>query len=140
MIDVYIREARVDDVNFIINSWIKSFEKYMYLVPKPMYYAGQRKLITRVMARGKCFVASNHENRDQIFGWIIYESIADTEVLHYVYVKHPYRRYGIGNQLLQIMRRDNSIPCIATSITPYLDYVKKKWNIVYNPYLLLGDH
>lgn len=139
MIDVYVREAKMDDLNFIKNSWIKSFEKYMRSVPRPFYFAGQNKLAIQLLGKSRCYVAANPDNLEQIFGWILFEKLAGTEVMHYIYVKHPYRRYGIGSQLLKMMRSDVIEPCIATFWTNYMDFIKDKWNVVYNPYLLLGE-
>lgn len=138
-VDIYIREADYKDINFIKNSWEKSFEKVMKQVPQTLYTRGQQRLMAKLMARSTCFVACNPDELTQIYGWMLFEKLGEIGVLHYIYVKHPYRRYGIGSQLYSMLERDKSVPCIATHTTLYLNHIKDKWNLTFNPYILLGD-
>jgi hypothetical protein len=43
--------------------------------------------------------AVSKDDPDQIFGWVCY---APDKILHYIYVKHPFRDLGIANKLLEL--------------------------------------
>lgn len=137
--EIYIREAETKDLSFIKNSWEKSFEKVMHAVPRESYHRGQQKLMNRLISKSFCYVSCSHEDLNQIFGWMLFEKIKDIGILHYIYVKHPYRRYGIGSALYQMLERDKAYPCIASHRTLYLDHIKDKWNVTFNPYILFGE-
>ena len=138
-IECYIREAENRDINFIKNSWQKNFASSMKHVPLQIYHKNQDKLITKLMGRSTCYVACNPEDFYQIFGWILFDTLEDLGILHYIYVKHPFRRYGIASVMLGLIKYDKSYPIIATHYSHGLDDLKKKFNITFNPYFLLGD-
>ena len=138
-IDLFIREPEPGDQNFINNSWLKSFEKPMAAVPKELYRKGQMKLMARLMEESTCYIACSPEELTQIYGWMVFGKIGDIGMLHYIYVKHPYRRFGIGGKLFSMLICDKSVPVIATHATMYLDHIKDKWNLTYNPYMLLEN-
>lgn len=138
-VDIYIRESDSSDTNFIINSWIKSYRVVMEDVEAPIYYKNQEKLIRRLMDKSKCYMAVNPHDLYQIYGYIMFDNLDEIGILHYIYVKNPYRRFGIGGDLFNMIDFDKKYPCIATHNTRYLGHVKNKWNITYNPYFLIGD-
>lgn len=137
-VEIFVRSADGNDINFIKNSWEKSFEKTMKAVPREIYHRGQQKLMNQLMAKASCYVACSPEDNNQIFGWMLFEKIKDIGILHYIYVKHPYRRYGIGKSLYNCLDRNDQYPCIASHKTLYLEYIQDKWNLTYNPYILIG--
>lgn len=111
----------------------------MASVPKELYRSGQMKLMARLIQSCSCYVACAPEELTQIYGWMVFEKIGEIGVLHYIYVKHPYRRFGIGGKIFSMLECDRTVPVIATHATMYLNHVKDKWNLTYNPYMLLEN-
>lgn len=139
-----MRYATEGDQNFIINSWLKSYRDSNFADPitSDVYFKQHRSLIIDMLSDGVTIVACNPDSTDQIFGWVnAIPSEVGITVFNYVYVKHPYRRLGIGGMLrreaLHKCNHDMELPALATHSTRMLiDLLSDKWNIIYNPYLI----
>lgn len=136
MIETYIRQPNQDDLGFIYNSWLKSFRQTVPSIDKPIYFIEQRKIIDKIFDRSKIYISCNPEHLDQIFGYVIFdESPRKFTIVHYVYVKHPYRRLGIGDELMNLIDK-KPVPFVGSHTSRCFDFIKDKWDIVFNPYIL----
>jgi len=103
---VVIREAVADDVGFIMSSWKRSWRvsPWAGCVRNDEYYASIGSTIEGLVARGAYFlvaVPAGGPNLSRIMGWCCAEVLGDgTCAIHYVYVKDPYLRLGIGEKLV----------------------------------------
>ena len=98
-----LREPRPADMPFIMDSWQRSFSRSPFagVVPNSKWLENSRALVTSLLARGaKVVVACNPEDEDQILGWACAEQDEYKCVVHYVYVKDPYRKDGLSTELL----------------------------------------
>jgi GNAT superfamily N-acetyltransferase len=129
---VIIRIAEIGDEGFIFHSWLKSYRGSAAAqnITNPRYFAGQHALITRLLGRSKILVAANPEDPSQICGWIVYEPKAPIPVLHYVYVKHPFRRNGIARELIAQMECDTFFFTHSTEAVKQLTA-----RAIFDPYL-----
>lgn len=106
MKDLYqIRSAQPEDVNFILNSWLMSYRHSPFAkgVLKDVYFKKHHEFVKACLARSAVFCAVSKDDTTQIYGWVCIEPPTGhelTRALHYVYVKHPYRNFGIGSSLL----------------------------------------
>lgn len=106
---VAIRLARPSDVNFILNSWLKSYRSSYAVkgVCDTIYYREQKRIIMALVNKPgmALFVASDPDDANEIFGWLCAEqraaSASPTLVVHYAYVKQAFRRLGILRALLE---------------------------------------
>lgn len=88
-----IRDHKPSDLNFIFDSWMKSWRtsRWAGLIPNNMYYDVTRTIIEDLLARGsKLRVAFIAEYPDAIIGWACHEMKDGSPVLHYLHVKEPY--------------------------------------------------
>jgi GNAT superfamily N-acetyltransferase len=101
---IEIRQGNSSDANFILNSWLKSYRESEFGsdIPKHTYFVGHHELVTKAIQRSQVFCAVSKEDSSQIYGWICLEPGKESKVpsLHYCYVKHPYRGWGIARSLL----------------------------------------
>lgn len=89
-----IRDYRASDFNCIVSQWIKSHRD---CGTTKIHDGELRRRITSLLQDQSRFrVSCDPEDDDQILGWVC----ADAPVLHYLYVKQPFRRQGIARQLL----------------------------------------
>jgi GNAT superfamily N-acetyltransferase len=101
---VALRTIKPQDLNFIFDSWMKSWRtsKYAGVTPNHMYYDVQRTLIEGLIARGATLLVAHPLGRDDvILGWACGEEKDGASVLHYLYVKDPFLGHGISEQLLE---------------------------------------
>lgn len=98
---VVIRPARPADVPLILSSWLRSYHDAPGVenIPNDVYFAdtGHHGIVTRLLATAQTFVACAEDDSDNIQGWAC---DGGQSLLHYVYVKAPFRRIGIAKLLL----------------------------------------
>lgn len=94
---IEIREATDADFPFILDSWRKSYrEVHATRFPKIPFGPIFDERTKRLRGRANWLVACAPDDRDYIFGWIC----GEPPMLHYVYVKKPYRGYGVAKRLI----------------------------------------
>ena len=176
---VQIRCGRDSDLSFMIQSWLRSHcrSDFARRIPRPHYMANHHGIVVQLMLNsaqsngqnsatergivdcinsgkelksGGVWVACNPDDPDQIFGYLV----GEPRVLHYIYVKAPFRRNGIARKLVarcfgsemsknQVQKTKNTEhPAETMAIshhTAMMDLMKMEAN--YDPYCLfkLGD-
>lgn len=101
--DLLVRPSTAADAAFILDSWLKSYRTALDHVPGPIYWRFQRETVERLLSRSEVLVACNPESPEQVFGYAVAESRGPVRVIHYLYVKHPFRGMGIGRSLLGLI-------------------------------------
>ena len=104
------------DVSFIFNSWLKSFRKspLTHNVNSTIYFTEHHKTIEKLLKTNETLVACNEHDPSQIFGYICAGRYQGVFVVHYIYVKHPYRGLGLAKGLFQSFKHDPSVACMYT--------------------------
>lgn len=141
---VILRGADADDVSFIYSSWLRCFHDtstWAQQMPRRIFFDNHKKVIEKVLAESNVVVAANPEDPGQIFGYVVFQpSVGKVAVLHWVYVKEPFRRLGIAADLFAVAKRiaehDELLPVVGTHYNLRWDVLATKWNLVFNPYLL----
>tara|TARA_R110002126_G_scaffold287977_1_gene441119 strand:- start:310 stop:711 length:402 start_codon:yes stop_codon:yes gene_type:complete len=124
------RPASADDMNFILNSWLKSYKDSVICenIPANIYYEEHKKTVETHIANSSIIMAVNPEDPDQIFGYCVYEA---PMTLHYMYVKYPFRKFGIGKDLYL----EAGSPTIVSHLPRDYKTLKKKYGLIYTPYI-----
>lgn len=100
-LNIMYRPYNDSDIPFIMNSWLKSIRNsipYHYM-STTVYYAGMTKRITKILNRAGALIVCDPSSPNIILGYMVGELIDvghDMEpVIHFAYVKHKFRKYGI---------------------------------------------
>ncbi len=114
------RLADVADLNFILNSFLKSLRAYPAFqhVPNDIYYYEQKRVLEQHLQAARPLILCNSEFPDQIFGYII--AVPD-KVTYFIYIKYPYRQFGFAKRLLAEMHPNLGKKSIKAS------YVCRNW-------------
>lgn len=138
--EIFIRDYGENDKPFVMNSWIKSYRDaniQSLKINKKLLYHNQKDLINSILTHSVTLVACADDDEDHILGWLNYEAYGKLCIIHYVYVKHPFRMLDIANTLKSHIHIGLDRPFILCSHkTRYFDVLQKKWNLIYNPYVL----
>jgi hypothetical protein len=105
---VTVRLSEDGDSALVYDSWIRSY-KATYM---PLGKRGDirrlcdrvRAHVAKVLANGMVYVACNPEDTSQVYGWCAVQRTQAGPILHYVYVKRPYRGNGVCHKLLLCAR------------------------------------
>lgn len=119
--------------SLVYATWLRSYEASSLAaknIPRDVFFAEHHKVIDNLMQRGAAVrVAVLPDEPDVILGWAVIEG----PVVHYVYVKPPFRKHGLATALLADVQR----PFRYTHWTHALRELHPKLEgCVYNPYLL----
>jgi len=128
------RPVEPSDLNFILNSFLKSMRAYPEFqhIPNQVYYPALKNELINALSENSSIVLCNSEDPDQIFGYVIFTPDVST---YFIYVKYPYRQLGMARRLL--MRAHPNLiqhPISATFTMKNWDIVSRKFNLVHNPY------
>jgi GNAT superfamily N-acetyltransferase len=135
---IRFRDANQADVAFIFNSWLKSNRSSALVqgVSNPVYFAQHHLLIEGLVKTCKVIVAVNADDTSQIFGYIVYDVVEGMPVIHYVYVKQPYRKLGLAALMLEQAQIDGTKPFFTTHKPDFRHrMIERKFTIILNPYL-----
>lgn len=131
------RKSQPDDSSFIIACWLNHYKNHSYFAKRirsNIYYPWQEMIIKAILGRPntEALVAVESSEPEVILGYMVYES--QEPVIHFTYVKKPFRRFGIAKLLFQ---RSNLTEdrLIFTHWTFDMDHLITKFPMLtYNPY------
>lgn len=139
---IKFRELDDEDRPFIYNSWLKTYRKesvYAREMTAEVYYDNQRLVVSELLDQSKVLVVCNPEAEFQVYSYIVYEVSNDAIVIHFAYVKLPYRNLGLAKAMMAVIQGHNldgaDLPIIATHATHTFHKLAPKWKLTYNPYL-----
>lgn len=102
---IKFRGAGADDVKFIMSSWKQSWRvsPWAGTIRNDEFFKVVRATIEGLVLRGAEFIIAYIEKYpERILGWVCHEVLPTGECcIHYLYVKDPYIKLGIGEQLVE---------------------------------------
>jgi GNAT superfamily N-acetyltransferase len=133
---VVFRGPLESDLPFIMKSWLKCAQETMCIDMIPgLWYKEAHYQACRLINRGKVLVACHIDDHSQAFGYIVYET-NKTGVLaiHAIYVKAPFRSFGIARDLLMAAGYDKRRQNWLSFTSRYAKSFAKKFNLTINPF------
>lgn len=134
---ISIREGDDEDTHFILDSWLNDFRTYghgMKHVRTDAFFAHHRPIVERTLARHgsglRIAVATPLEASETILGYLV----CSPSTAHYVYVKGPFRRFGIATRLLESLHPECKQYSYRTDTTAAINLIGKLKHLSYNPY------
>lgn len=129
---VTIREVNSNDKNFIYSTFLKGVyygSDWMAAISKEIFFIEYAKAIERLLARPtvQITVACLSDDIDTVLGYAIHEGA----ILHYIYVKQPWRLQGIAKQLVTV-----PVLSTVTHITKPGNAIRIKKGLTFNPWLI----
>jgi len=97
MTEIDFRRSTAEDTNFILSSWLKSYRSSVPLVSDDIYFEYHKAYVTNLILKSTIIVACDPDYPSSIYGY----AVTEPEIVHYVYVKHTLRRFGIATALLE---------------------------------------
>lgn len=136
---ILIRRACEEDVNFIFNSWLKSYRNSLFArnMHNTIYFDQHHKVVERLLKTSEVLIACDQKDPSSCYGYIVAEKVDNIFVLHFTYVKHPFRKFGVATALLNAFDHNLSQASIYTHHTRVAELLAPKYNMVYNPYVAL---
>ncbi len=148
-IPIKIRPLQTSDVNFVCNSWVKSYRHHVETsktlnpanayIPKEVYFKGQQRLAEKLINADSSavLVACMENDPEQIVGWICATVKPSVSIVHYCYVKAPFRLFGVATELIGRVTPVSADEKYHTHLTKLGEKVGAKFGFSYDPYKLI---
>lgn len=96
---ILIRPGDSGDTNYVRSSWLRSHadSALARCLGRSAYMTGHHDVIDALLERATLRVACSVTHRATIVGWACVEP---ADVVHYVFVREEFRRYGVARRLL----------------------------------------
>lgn len=136
--EVQLRPMVASDVNFILHSWLESYRKspQVETVLGPVYFRQHHRLLSSLLPGCSVIVLANPEDLNQILGWACWQKLSDFLVLHYVYVKAPFRQLGLARTMVEFAKRATQTTGVHHSHSTRAGLrLARRLGSVFNPYL-----
>lgn len=140
---VTFRIATEDDIPFFYNATLQSHyyssSTNKHILPG-IYFAEHKLLLSRLLQHPttRLSIVCDESSPEVIMGFCLHDT--EDDIVHYIYVKRPFRRFGIGTMLMAYA--EISVPQIQASHWTYdATAIWRKHcypGVAFNPYIL-GD-
>lgn len=139
-LNIQLRHADIGDVPFIFNAWLRSFRSApsVTTIHNHIYFAEHHKVLEKLLQSYNVIIAADKEDPKHIYGFIVagqFQEDKDILVVHYLYVKHTFRRLGIAKAMLKHFNIPSDNSFFYTHETPSGRIIAKKYLGIYHPYL-----
>lgn len=121
------------DAALVYSSWINQVRSLPPLAcTDPRLH---RPVVATLLARGSCLVACNPADHAHVYGYAVTEL---PDVLHFVYVRNTFRRFGIGSLLCaSLLPSFKQQTTFCTHNTRALPHLRRPWRLEFNPYKVM---
>ena len=133
MNNLHFRNVNQHDVNFILNSLMQGVKDYnvQHGIMSYNFFDNFKEVIKLLLEQNDSLIVCDVDEPDVIYGYCIYSN----KTLHYVYVKHSLRRFGVAKAL--ILQAIGGLPEYYTIQSKMSNKITQKYNIKFNPYFLI---
>ncbi len=110
-----LRPLEPGDIPFIIKTWLSNYRHNSMIgavTDSEIYLAETENLIRSALNKFKTTIACDPVTPGLIFGYVVHDSDEkrDVDLVHYIYVKHKFREFGVAKDMVIRMRNwDNLI-------------------------------
>jgi hypothetical protein len=135
-----VRPVKDNDVPFIYATWLRSQRRQgdNTLLTSRIYFDGAHRRIARTLIRPtvQAFIICNPEDEEQLYGYVVTETIGPVFAVHFAYVKRAFRRLGLMKSVLPfIYSRFGKEEIAITHISDFVKDSREKYRLKFNPYL-----
>jgi len=125
------------DEAFVYNAWMKSYKDSPWGKPliNDIFYNNHKEIIKKLLTSSDTLLAVNPQDPDQIYGFAVLERSPKVSLIHYVYIKYNFRKLGLARKLVEAIEPDTSKLKFVTHV-PRDIAILKKFNLIFNPYIL----
>lgn len=139
-----LRKPIPSDINFISDTWLKTYRfksKWASRIIEGCFYAEHGKMVQRAFRHSVTIVACDPIEPSHIFGYLVGMNRPKADVLHYIYVKKPFRSSGVAADMVDSFQgQDYLFNTHETIPYHFLEFLRNRYHkVTYNPYLFINE-
>ena len=137
---VMLRYATPADDSLIYSSWLKSYKQSPVnkRIKAQQYYAYQKRIIERLLARSHAVCVCNPDDQDQVYSFGVVEIHDDKMVLHWVQTKYTFKHLGFARMIVeQGLAQVPSLKLYCTHLpaNDFFTHLQNKYGAILDPAL-----
>jgi hypothetical protein len=135
VLEFVIRPPDISDTGLIFNSWLKSYRNSDFAKHQcnAVYFGSYKLIVEKIISRSMIYVACDPKDYTHVYGYIVFEELPKNNLLlHYVYVKHTYRKMQVASKLLEHIKKSSN-PVLVTHWSQACKKVDQT-KFIYDPY------
>jgi hypothetical protein len=101
-------------------------------MPNDFYYPEYKERLMHMLKTGDVLIICSEQDEDQIVGYRITGKILSWSILHYVYIKYPFRKMGLAKQLLADLELGSHVT-ICTHLPKLWAILSTKYKLAFDP-------
>lgn len=109
---IAIRALRPGDLPLVLDSWVRTSRSSAPWAPTRTHDCALGRHLEGLTSRAAVWVAANREDEDRILGWLCGDPRGG--LLHWVWVREPWRRAGIASALVAQVALETEGPLTIT--------------------------
>lgn len=103
---IHTRPYTKEDEAFIFATWLRSYRnssQFARNIEHDTFYKWHHLIVERILERptSRTLVAHPKDDPNIILGYLVTETQAPENYIHWVFVKRPFRRMGVARKLFQ---------------------------------------
>ena len=135
-----LRPARQNDVSFLFATWLRSQRNQgdRRFMTNSVYFHGEHRRLEKILRRPTvaAWILCNPEDPEQLYGYVVAETLGPVFMIHFAYVKKTYRGLGmmreaVGRIYPELGREEVAI----THISDDVKNLRNKYRLKFNPFL-----
>lgn len=139
------RPGESTDIPYIISTWLASArkgERHVHMTNQD-YFLFYRHRIIQLLSSSYVLIAYDDAvDADTIAGFLVYDFTKDNKhlIVHYINVRKALWNQKTGKQMLaSVYPEMGNQPIICTSLFIFHEKLKDKYQLVYNPYVMVNQ-
>ncbi len=129
-----LRPYHHEDESFVFNSWLKSTREDFSTVSNSKFYATYKDHIKELLGKSKITIACDPEDSEFIYGYMVVQYAGDVPIIHWIYVKSPFRKVGLMKAMLEtVVAELGTEPVIITYRKERQIKLYDKMKMIYKP-------
>ena len=135
----HFRKRHEDDNAFMYAVWLRGQrnEGTNQFIGNKIYYANLTDRIKPLIERCQTIVVCNPDLHEQVYGFVCFEWLDSVCIIHYIHVKTPFRKMGVGKNLLtQANPRFGKEETVISFTNGFCSHRMSSYNLVFNPFVL----
>lgn len=134
---IEVRYAEPLDMGFIYTSWA-SYERHntsAHLAPHSLFDEEQLAKMNYLAERSTMLIINLQQETDTIIGFIVFKINQDQTILHYAFIKSPFRNKGILTNILHYINPTKKSFILTAEPNPIVfKHLTKTFSIIYDPF------
>ena len=138
---IVYRQMTPKDSPFVYSTWLRSYRQMPFAqnMSNDTFFHHHKQIIEKILSKPntKVVMVCEDADPDHLYGYSVVEQYGDATIIHYVYIKHAYRKLGLAKNLIT-----TQYPLFGDKLTfvthesRHHKQFKDKFNIEYNPYII----